>query len=158
MDQEIIEKFGDRVRIRACGICWKEDKLLMVKHKSLTANNFWAPPGGGLEIGQSLAECLIQEFEEETGLEVYPGKFLFGCEFIQLPLHAVELFFEVSVLGGVLKVGRDPELSEKQQIISSVAFLTTDEIEAIPLSQKHGIFKHCPKTKQLNSLRGFYII
>ena len=158
MKEEIIEKFGNRVRIRACGICWKDDKLLMVNHKSLTANNFWAPPGGGLEVGQSLSDCLKCEFEQETGLIIQMGKFLFGCEFIRLPLHAVELFFEVSILGGDLKAGYDPELGEKQQIISSAAFLSGEEIEAIPASQKHGIFKHCQKTKQLNTLRGFYII
>lgn len=158
MNQTIIEKFGNRVRVRACGICWKDDKLLMVNHKSLTANNFWAPPGGGVGIGQSLNDCLKQEFEQETGLVIQPGKFLFGCEFIQPPLHAVELFFEVSILGGTLKVGFDPELSRKQQIISAADFLSADEIDGIPLDQKHGIFKHCPKTKQLDRLHGFYII
>jgi 8-oxo-dGTP diphosphatase len=158
MNREIIEKFGNRVRLRACGLCWNEDKLLMVNHKSLTASNFWAPPGGGVEFGQSLADCLKSEFEQETGLEVNPGGFLFGCEFINGPLHAIELFYEVSVTGGELKTGYDPELGANKQIISSVAFLSESEIAAIPQEQKHGIFKHCQKTKELCKLSGFYII
>ncbi len=27
MNREIIEKFGNRVRIRVCGICWKDNKI-----------------------------------------------------------------------------------------------------------------------------------
>jgi 8-oxo-dGTP diphosphatase len=158
MNQEIIEKFGNRVRVRVCGICRKDNKLLLVNHKSLTTNNFWIPPGGGIELGQSIEQSLMQEFEQETGLLIEPAKFLFGCEFIKAPMHAVELFFEVYVVGGELKVGIDPELSHHEQIISEVAFLSVEDIDAIPLDQKHGIFKHCQKAKHLNHLNGFYTI
>lgn len=158
MNKEIIENFGNRVRVRACGICWMDNKLLMINHKHLTANNFWAPPGGGIELGQPIEQCLKQEFEQETGFVVNVGEFLFGTEFVQLPLHAVELFFVVSIVEGDQKIGHDPELSRDKQIISEVSFLSADEIDAIPFDQKHGIFKHCQKTKQLNNLSGFYII
>ncbi len=158
MNTEIIEKFGNRVRIRVCGICWKDNKILMVNHKSLTPNDFWAPPGGGIETGQSIAQALHQEFEQETGLTIKPGRFLFGCEFIQPPLHAVELFFAVERVGGTLKVGIDPELNPQTQIISNVSFLSTDEIDQLPLEQKHGIFRLCPNAKQLENLHGFYTI
>ncbi len=118
----------------------------MVNHKSLTANNFWAPPGGGIEVGQSLSIALKQEFEQETGLVIDPGKFLFGCEFIQqLPLHAIELFFEVTILGGTLKVGHDPELSPSNRLFQMLLFYLPTKLSIIPLDQKHGIFKHCPK-------------
>ncbi len=32
----------------------------------------WAPPSGGLEPGENLAQCAIREVLEETGIEVIP--------------------------------------------------------------------------------------
>ena len=34
--------------------------------------NTWAPPSGGLEPGEDLAECAIREVREETGIEAVP--------------------------------------------------------------------------------------
>src|SRR5687768_3957449 len=108
MDAGIRSTYGNRVRLRACDICWRENALLLVNHSGVTAAPFWAPPGGGVEFGESVDACLKKEFLEETGLEISTGKFLFACEFIHEPLHAIELFFSVSVVGGFLKKGNDP--------------------------------------------------
>src|SRR5690242_2543620 len=110
MDGEVAKIYGKKVRVRACGICWKGDTLLLVNHKGLSSPNFWAPPGGGVEFGESLEACLTKEFLEETGLKITTGKFKFGCEFIQDPLHSIELFFDVEIVGGKLQVGEDPEI------------------------------------------------
>jgi ADP-ribose pyrophosphatase YjhB (NUDIX family) len=41
--------------------------ILMV-HK--TDNHLWALPGGGMDIGESIAQTVIREVKEETGLDV----------------------------------------------------------------------------------------
>src|SRR5688572_12398154 len=100
MDSSIHSLYGEKIRVRVCGLCWQDGRLLMVKHNGLAEGGFWAPPGGGLEFGENLHVRLEKEFIEETGLQISVGEFQFGCEFIQTPLHAIELFFQVSVNGG----------------------------------------------------------
>jgi ADP-ribose pyrophosphatase YjhB (NUDIX family) len=151
---EVAATFGNRVRVRVCGICIWEDTILLVNHKGLgTADNFWSPPGGGLQLGESSAQTLAREFREETGLLVEPGKFLFVNEFIGLPLHAIELFFEVRIIGGTLATGTDPEV--KEQIIKEVKFMPFDEILQKPHFQVHALFRYCRNTEELRNLNGY---
>ena len=151
MNEEITRIYGNRTRVRVCGLCYLDNKLLMVNHSAMANRDFWAPPGGGVEFGQSLSEALIREFREETGLIVEVGKFRFGCEFIQAPLHAVELFFEVTRLSGDLKTGSDPEL----QIISEVRLMSNEEINSLSYDNLHGVFRICQKAEKLQDLAGF---
>jgi 8-oxo-dGTP pyrophosphatase MutT (NUDIX family) len=42
-------------------------RLLLV-HK--TDNGLWALPGGGMDPGESISQCIVREVKEETGLDV----------------------------------------------------------------------------------------
>ena len=154
MDPQIKDIYGGRIRVRVCGICWHGNSLLMVNHRGLRQGDFWAPPGGGLEFGESAEQRLRTEFKEETGLEISAGKFLFGCEFIEEPLHAIELFFQVSVSGGVLMKGEDPEIP----VIDDVRFVSASELSNIPKHALHGIFRLVSNPEDLLTLTGFFRI
>lgn len=157
MDASINMIYGNKVRIRACGVCWKNGSLLMVNHANLRSGDFWAPPGGGIELGQTLEENLIREFAEETGIKVKPEKFLFMCEFIKPPLHAIEVFFEVSYVSGTTITGSDPEMTDKQ-IIKNVQWMTVSEIKSHPPEALHGIFKFCDQPEDITKMSGFWHI
>lgn len=158
MCPEIDRIYGNRVRVRACGICWHENKVLMVNHIGLGSRNFWAPPGGGVEFGESLSETLEREFIEETGLQVVIGRFVGVCELLKRPLHAVELFFEVSIKGGTLTKGIDPELPAGSQMISSVAFMSFEAIRGLDKGEKHGLFEIVKSEKELKTASGYWKI
>jgi 8-oxo-dGTP diphosphatase len=153
---QAVEKFGNRLRLRVCGICLQGDELLVVNHKGLYNHDFWAPPGGGVEFGETAEKALKREFLEECGLNVSVGEFLFACEYVNPPLHAVELFFAVST-NGQPRLGHDPEMGANQ-ILNDVRFLPPSELRALPAHHRHGIFNIAADTAHINRLRGFYPI
>lgn len=156
MKNTVHELYGKKLRLRACGLCVREESLLLINHASLTSRDFWAPPGGGVEFGETAEACIIREFQEEAGLEVKVGKFLFACEFIKEPLHAIELFFEVSWLGGKLTVGTDPEMDPAHQILLEARFISWEEIKDIKAEHLHGIFNFSQEPGKIMELRGYF--
>ncbi|NJL14869.1 MAG: NUDIX hydrolase [Microscillaceae bacterium] len=157
-EAEIIAQFGHRLRIRVSGICLQEGKILLVKHRYLGQNGFlWAPPGGGMQYGQSATENLQREFEEETGLQIRVGNFLFVNEFLVPPLHAVELFFEVYLTGGVLKKGIDPEMPADRQIIEEVAYRSEAELRRENPLNLHQVFRNIDKLSLILEKNGYHL-
>ncbi len=154
MEEMIIGAYGNRLRVRASGLCWNDNRLLLVNHSGLGRPSFWAPPGGEILFGQTAGQTVEREFMEEAGLVVRTTRFMFAGEFIAPPLHAVELFFEVQYESGGLLTGTDPET--ESQIIREVRFLSWDEISAIPQTEKHRMFRFCPLAGDLKNLTGFY--
>lgn len=154
MSNTVHDFYGHRLRVRVCGIAASKEGLLLVNHQMGTGD-FWAPPGGGLEFGETAKECLIREMKEETGLDVTVGDFLFTTELWKPPLHAIELFFRVSVMGGELKKGIDPETGD-HQIITAVQILRWEEIQSLPADHVHGIFKIARNTEEITDLRGYF--
>ena len=152
----INQTYGNRLRIRVCGILIEKDKVLMVKHQSIGASGvFWAPPGGGMEYGEDAQLTLKREFREETGLDVEVKELLFVNEYLNKPLHGIELFFKVKSRGGTLKKGYDPEMSVKDQIIESVEWLDMDKINAMPSSHLHNAFWELGDLNKIYEKKGY---
>lgn len=158
MVPEIDRIYGNRVRVRACGICWEGATVLVVNHRGLTPGDFWAPPGGGVELGDTGPMTLEREFLEETGLEVATGRLMCVFEYVKMPLHAVELFFEVELTGGTLRIGSDPELPAGGQIVTDVRFMSFDELGRMKAEEKHGIFRVFPTPEKLKTAAGYWKI
>ena len=158
MTNPVHDTYGNRIRLRACGICVHDHQLLLVNHRFVTETDFWSPPGGGIEFGESAASCLVREFREETGLDIRVDNFLFTTEFVSPPLHAIELFFRVTLLGGTVRKGTDPEMNSENQIIRDVKFLSWDEIKRLPSAVLHGAFRLIDEPVKISDLRGYFRI
>lgn len=143
--------YAGKLRVRVCGLCRADDKLLLIRHKPFAQNNLglWSPPGGGLQYGETLTAGLQREFLEETGLEVVVGPFLFLHEFIALPLHALEIYYAITVTGGTLRTGHDPELAPADQLIAEVSFKSLAEIQQLDKKQLHGILHNLTNLDEL---------
>ena len=155
--ESVNKVFGNKVRVRVCGICIEDNKLLMVKHLGIGKNKYlWAPPGGGLEFGEDSADTLKREFLEETNLVVEAGRFMFINEYVEPPLHAIELFFEVKTLSGTLKTGTDPEIKGRQ-IIADVRFMSFEEAQQEHPQRLHNLFNYVQNMDELRSLQGHLV-
>ncbi len=155
MIDSVYQTFGNKLRVRVCGLCLDDDRLLMINHKGIKDGDFWAPPGGGLEFGETIENSLKREFAEETGLDVDIQDFRFICEFIHLPLHAIEMFFVVKNKKGILKKGFDPEMMDKQ-IIQEVKFMSWEEITGLNPESRHGIFSMVTESSKILDLKGHF--
>jgi 8-oxo-dGTP diphosphatase len=60
----------------------------------------WEPPGGLLDLGESILDGVRREVREETGLEVEPQQL--GAVYKNMTTSAVVLTFRCRVLGGSL--------------------------------------------------------
>jgi 8-oxo-dGTP diphosphatase len=142
MNQNIINQYGNHVRVRVCGVCIREGKILLINHIGIRENSdFWCPPGGGLEFGETIEECLKREFREETNTEISVGKFLTINEFVNPPLHAIELFYEVKIISGEPQKGFDPEMEE--QIITDLRWFSLEEILEKSKVEVHSVILFC---------------
>ena len=74
------------------------DQLLMIRRGRGPAAGEWSVPGGRVEAGETLAEAVVRELLEETGLEGVCGAFVGWDERIGEDFHYVLLAFRVTLL------------------------------------------------------------
>lgn len=75
-----------------------DDRLLVVRRGQGPAQGSWSVPGGRVDAGETLAEAVVRELAEETGIEGVCGALLDWVERIGPDHHFVILAFAVQVL------------------------------------------------------------
>jgi 8-oxo-dGTP diphosphatase len=156
ISKEIEAKFGNQLRTRVNGILIANERLLMVKHLMGNGRILWSVPGGGMQFGSNAQENLRREFKEETGLDVKVKEYLFVHEYLNPPLHAMEHFFSVQNLSGNLILGKDPELTQENQILSEIRWMDCKEIQSIPKEHLHPIFWGIKSMHGLGLYKGYF--
>jgi len=69
--------------VRVYGALIWNEKILLSK-ESYQNRSFTKLPGGGLEFGEGLKECLVREFAEELKFKVTVGNHLYTTDFFQV--------------------------------------------------------------------------
>lgn len=59
----------DKINVRVYGLVVKEDKVLAL-HEEYVGEHLMKFPGGGLEFGEGVLDCLRREFEEELNVKI----------------------------------------------------------------------------------------
>lgn len=81
----------------AAAVVNADGKVLVIKRRD---NAKWQPPGGVLELEETILDGLVREVQEETGLQVEPGR-LSGV-YKNMPRGVVALVFRCAPASGQL--------------------------------------------------------
>ena len=74
-------------------------RVLLIRRRD---NQHWEPPGGVLELAETIHDGLRREIREETGLDIEPGP-LTGV-YKNMPRGIIALVFRCKITGGQLAV------------------------------------------------------
>ncbi|MFN2503269.1 MAG: NUDIX hydrolase [Acidimicrobiales bacterium] len=88
------------LRVETCvgAIAVLDDRLLLIRRGTGPAAGEWSIPGGRVEPGETLAEAVVRELAEETGIEGVCDRLVGWVERIGPDHHFVILDFAVTVL------------------------------------------------------------
>lgn len=88
------------IRAEVCvgAIVVTDDDLLVIRRGHGPGAGEWSVPGGRVEAGELLAEAVVREVREETGLEAICGSLVGYVERIHDDRHFVILDFQTTVL------------------------------------------------------------
>lgn len=126
----ISQPFTGKLRVRVNGLVVRDRSLLLVKIESPTGPEpFWMPPGGGVDYGERLEDALVREMAEEAGMKVKVGRLRYVSEYLKLPVHAVEFYFDCKPLSDGYKLGNDPELDDHSQILTDLQYVPFDKLK-----------------------------
>jgi 8-oxo-dGTP pyrophosphatase MutT (NUDIX family) len=112
----------------AAACIWDEEGRILLLRRS-DGDNMWGFPGGGMELGERVAETVVREVREEIGLEVEPvaliGVYSSPEYAFAYPngdqVQPVTAFFECRVVGGELR-------PDQEEILGSRYFGPEDEL------------------------------
>ena len=81
-----------------------DDRLLLIRRGHGPAAGEWSVPGGRVEGGETLAEAIVREVAEETGLEAVCDDLIGWVERIGDDHHFVIFDFYVTVLLSLIHI------------------------------------------------------
>ncbi len=143
-----------RISVRA--IVLHEGKLLCVRLKpysgslSVSADEWWCLPGGGLDDNEALVDGVRREMLEETGIEPVVGDLLYVQQFTHSGKDYLEFFFHVTNANDYLRIDLS-KTTHGEVEIAEIGFIDTKVKTVLPnfLSSEDLVAKaasHSPTT------------
>lgn len=95
-------KAPTRFNVRAYGILIKDGSVLALV-ENIRGKKYRKFPGGGLELGEGLHDCLLREWKEELGMDVTVSKHFYTTDFFQPSAfddsQVISIYYIVESLG-----------------------------------------------------------
>ncbi|MGX8774363.1 MAG: NUDIX domain-containing protein [Bacillota bacterium] len=107
-----------------------DNRILMVRHDH-PERTVWMVPGGSIDEEESSAQAAVREVFEETGFKVEITGLIWHVEEVSERGQRFVNFFRARITGGELKLGRDPELADGDQVLAEIRFMTREEVSGL---------------------------
>lgn len=119
-----------RPRLAVRAVVVTAGRVLLVNAYPGNRSDLWVPPGGGVEAGSSLADNLVREVREETGLAVRPGRLAGVSEFHNpaTGFHQVELLFRARLIGDAGAVLAAAVLADPDGVVNRLCWASEADL------------------------------
>lgn len=125
----------EKIAVRPCGILIENGKVLCILSQ-YKEGKFYLFPGGGVEYGESIEECVMREVLEETGIKVKIKKLVYINDRLKerkTNTRVLNLFFTVE---RVDKKESEKETRDDGGKIKKVEWIDLNKFEKIDFRPK----------------------
>ena len=120
------------MQVRVTGILVEDGKILIVK-QTISTERAWSLPGGRVEKGETLAEGMLREMEEETGLQTAIVKLLYLCEKPEVNPPLLHITFLLKKVSGEIRL---PSNEFDDNPIYDVKMVPVDDLPRYDFSEQ----------------------
>lgn len=128
--------------VRYQGAIVQDEQILLIRQRHhKTGHTYWLFPGGGIEPGESEAECVAREMWEETNVQVSVDRLLLDEPDLTEAVYQRRKTFLCTILSGIPAPGYEPEedASAAYGIVGVGWFDLRDEAGCPPLLREDRI-------------------
>jgi mutator protein MutT len=107
-------------KVIGAAVIWRDGKILIDRRKpGGTMGSLWEFPGGKVEPGETISDCILREIREELGITIAVGEPLITIE------HTYDTFVVVLHVHHCQHVEGEPQTIECDEI----RYVTVDELD-----------------------------
>lgn len=99
------------ITVAVGGVAIVDDAILMIKRGTEPSIGLWSVPGGRVETGETLAEAIVREMAEETGLTAVAGPLIALVERISSDRHLLIANHHLDIIGPTTPTAGDDAAS-----------------------------------------------
>ena len=115
------------INIACCGIIENNKRILITKRKVSPFKDKYVLPGGKLDEGENLIQCLRREIFEEVGLNIIEEKFFDYYEVILPDRYYLVMYFICKPENFKIEISKEE--------ISDIKWINKQELSIVDLAQ-----------------------